>query len=541
MNAVMQTMQGLGSVRVVTLSVVGVILLAAFAILSFRLTSPVLSPLYTNLSAEDGGIIVTELGAMGVRFEVSNSGSEILVDSGDVLRVRMMLAQKGLPRQGSIVGYEIFDKDSTLGTSSFIHDVNLLRALEGELGRTISSLSSVKSARVHLVMPKKELFQKGKIEPSASVVLTLSDRTKVAKNEAVAVRHLVSSAVPGLKPSRVTIIDSGGDILATAAEENAQGMAGSSGSNTEETRSNYESRLRNTIENLLEQAVGVGRVKVQVSAEMGFDRVTTSSEIYDPDGQVARSVQTSEESEKNRIGGGNEPVSVASNLEGSGGSTTSSGGSNSSSKIDEVTNFEISKTITSKVSEVGRVNKISIAVLVDGKYEQGKDGNKVYTPRTDEEIDNLRTLVKTSAGFDEERGDSVEVINMQFLRDPELFIADEGPFDWLKHDLDSILRTIVIGIVAILAILLVIKPLVNRAFEIAPGDLEAEEAHAQAAATAGFDRLPEPIMAGGGEEINLDIIQSRMEGTTSRKINDLIDSNPEETLSVIRTWLSQKT
>lgn len=537
MNAVMQTMQGLGSVRVVTLSVVGIILLIAFTFLSFRLTTPVLSPLYTNLPPEDSGVIVTELGAMGIDFDIAGNGTEILVNSSDVLRVRMALAQKGLPSHGSIVGYEIFDKDSALGTSSFVHDVNLLRALEGELGRTISSLAAIKSARVHLVMPKRELFQRGKVEPSASVVLTIGDRIKLPTKEAMSVRHLVSSAVPGLRPSRVTIVDSRGDILAKGAVEEDETSGTIGGSSVEDVRKGFEEGLQKTVETLLEQAVGVGKVKAEVSAEMSFDRVTTSAEIYDPDGQVARSVQSSSEiaeSSGNESGG---PVSVSANLDVDGGAESGSSSKNTTEKIDEVTNFEISKTITNKISEVGAIKKLSVAVLVDGKYEEAPDGGKkTYIPRSDEEMEQFRTLIQSAIGYDSNRGDTVEVINMQFMRDVDDFIVDEGAFDWLKRDLDSILKTVVVGIVAILAIMLVIRPLVNRAFEVVPADLEAEQAEAAAIAASNAD----VGMMQGGDEINLDIIQNKMESTPSRKINDLIENNPDETLSVIRNWLGQK-
>jgi len=543
MNAMMQTMQGLGSMRVVALGVVGIILLVTFGFLSLRLTSPVLSPLYGNLSTEDSGLIVTELGSMGVDFEIGGNGSQILVNSGDVLRVRMLLAQKGLPSKGSIVGYEVFDRESSLGTSSFVHNVNLLRALEGELGRTIGSLNTIKSARVHLAIPKRELFQRDRVEPSASVVLTLSDKTRFPKKEATAVKHLVSSAVPGLKTSRVTIIDSSGDILAKASsggEDESGSIVGGDGVGTEDARAGFEARLKRTVETLLEEAVGFGKVKVQVSAEMSFDRVTSSSEVYDPDGQVARSVQSNTETEKTGAGAGSSAVTVDSNLQD--GSSAGGGNSNSVEKVDEVTNFEISKTVTSKVSEVGSVKKLSIAVLVDGRYEEDKENETTtYIPRSDEEIEQLRRLVQSAVGYDEKRGDVIEVVNMQFSREADNIVTAEGAFDWLKRDLDSILKTVVVGIVAILAIMLVIRPLVNRAFEVVPADIEAEEAHAAMAAAGAANADGMMATAGGmDEDINLDIIQSKMESQPTRKINDLIENNPEETLSVIRTWLSNK-
>ncbi|HCR85934.1 MAG TPA: flagellar M-ring protein FliF, partial [Alphaproteobacteria bacterium] len=178
------SLKNFASPRYIFLGIVGVSLLVIFSFLSFRLAEPVMSILYSNLNTEDSSAVVTELGALGVKFEVSGGGSEIKVESKDVLRVRMTLAEKGLPNKANIVGYEIFDKESLLGTSNFVMNVNLIRALEGELARTISSLSSIKSARVHLVMPRKDIFKRQNFEASASVVLTLNNRLDVAKDEA---------------------------------------------------------------------------------------------------------------------------------------------------------------------------------------------------------------------------------------------------------------------------------------------------------------------------------------------------------------------
>ena len=538
----MQSLKGAGSTRLVVLSVIGVVLLMAFGFLSLKLGSPVMSTLYSNLGTEDSSAVVTELGGLGVKFEVRSGGSEILVESQDVLKVRMMLAEKGLPSKASIVGYEIFDKESMLGTSNFVMNVNLVRALEGELARTIGAMGSIKSARVHLVIPKRDVFKKTDFEPTASVVLNLNNRLDVPKQEALAVRHLVSSSVPGLKPSSVTIVDNNGKILAKAktADDNAFGST----TDATEYKFGLEERMRGTITDLLEQAVGAGKVETQVSVDVSFEKVTVSSESFNPDEQVARSTQTTEEisSMNNKDAG---EVSVATELTGAAGAN--SGSSEESSQTNEITNFEISKTITNKINDVGTIKKISVAVLVDGKYETDEEGVETYVPRTDEELDQIRTLVRSAIGYDEVRGDNISVINMQFSRESSYLMPEEGPLDWLKRDLDSIIKTLVLGVVGILGIMLVVKPLVNKAFDLSTTDIEAEEIKImaenealaqQAGAISGGD-----IGGGGGggedDSINLDVIQSKMETSPTQQINDLIDNNPEETLSVIRSWLTQ--
>jgi flagellar M-ring protein FliF len=492
-----------------------------------------MSTLYSNLNTEDSASVVTELGAMGVKFDVKNGGAEILVESQDVLKVRMILAEKGLPSKASIVGYEIFDKENLLGTSNFVMNVNLIRALEGELSRTISALSSIKSARVHIVMPRKDIFKRQDIEPSASVVLNLNNRLDVPKEEALSVKHLVSSSIPGLKPSKVTIVDNNGKILAKA--KNAEDQMFGSSNDSAEYKFKLEERYRNIINSLLGQAVGAGKVETQVSVDVSFEKVTVSSESYDPDSQVARSVQNTEMVSSSTDPAGE--VSVATELTGE---AALDAATSSEQKTDEIANYEISKTITNRVNDTGKVEKISVAVLVDGKYVANEEGEENYVPRSDEELDQIQTLVRSAIGYNEARGDEINVVNMQFSRESAYLLPEEGPFDWLKRDLDSIIKTLVLGIVAVLGIMLVVRPLVNKAFDISSKDLEEEELRIMAenealAQQAGTNMDDDQ---GEAEEINIDAIQSKVDYSPAQKVNDLIDNNTDETLSVIRSWLA---
>ncbi|NDF12736.1 MAG: flagellar M-ring protein FliF [Proteobacteria bacterium] len=541
MNAMMQSFRGMGTSRVILLAVVGVVMMIAFGLVATRLNEPVMSPLYSNLSVEEGGEIIAELDKMGVPYVIGANGTQVSVPSSEVLKLRLSLAQKGMPSSGSIVGYEIFDKSEALGTSNFVQNVNMLRALEGELARTIASLSWVASARVHIVMPRKQIFNREKVDPSASVVLTLKDKKyRPSKEEASAISHLLSTAVPELKIGKITIVDNAGKLLAKGSQDSDDpNMAAS---DSDEFRVAYETRLKRTIEELIEQSVGVGRVRAEVSADIGFDRIVKNSETYDPDGQVVRSVQTSEEKE-NSSEGDSGTVSVKNNLPdataGGGGGTSR----NNVQRTDETTNYEISKTVTNHVSEVGQVKKVSVAVMVDGTYnfdtEQGKN---IYTPRSDEELEKMRALVRSAVGFDEKRGDKVEIINMPFSREGDDFKDEEKPFDWLKRDLQNILKTLVIGIVAIMVIMMVIRPLVNRAFEVAPPEPEIGAAlglNPNLGAATGGPGAPE-ISLESDDGIDLQSIQNRSKGSALKKVNDVAQSNPEETLQVIRDWMTQK-
>jgi flagellar M-ring protein FliF len=291
---------------------------------------------------------------------------------------------------------------------------------------------------------------------------------------------------------------------------------------------------------LLEQSVGSGNARAEVSADIGFDRIVKNSEVYDPNGQVVRSVKTSEAKEFSNDGdSGN--VSVGNNLPDAlpaAGAADSAG--SGSERTEETTNFEISRTVTNHVSEIGVIKKISVAVLVDGTYTVNEETQeRTYQPRSEEEIEKLRTLVKSAMGFDEKRGDLIEVVNMPFSRENFDEKESTDPFEWLKRDLHNILKTLVIGVVAVLVIMLVIRPMVNRAFEIAP-----VEEQAMSAPLGGGGGGGEGINAamGGEEEPTFEIeqIQSRMKLSTSKKVNELANSNPEETLNILRNWMTQK-
>ena len=243
-------------------------------------------------------------------------------------------------------------------------NVNMLRALEGELSRTISSLSQVESARVHLVMPRQEIFSRDKQEPTASVMLKLRGMSDLSKEQVGGITHLVAAAVPGLKPSKVTLLDSNGHLLAGGGgdDNDSANVAASS----EEYRVAYQNRLRNTLETLLEKSLGMGKVKVTVNADIDFDRIVTNSETYDPNGQVARSVQSGEEKEQSGEREGRENTTAANNLPNAQANQSSGGSTHIVDKTDETTNYEISKTVQNHVKETGNVNRLSVAVMIDG-------------------------------------------------------------------------------------------------------------------------------------------------------------------------------
>lgn len=548
MDAVMNSMKDLGKLQIGLIVGVSLLLLGFFMMIAFRASSAGMSPLYTGLSVEDSAKIAAELDKTGTPYEISAGGSQISVPSDKVLRLRLSMAEQGIPAGGSVVGYEIFDKSESFGSSNFVMNVNMLRALEGELARTISSLKGIDSVRVHLVTPKKELFTREKEKPSASVTVKMRSGNSLESNEVMAITHLVAAAVPSLEASRVTVVDSHGKLLARGDGDES---AGAAASNAAEYRTTYETRTQNKIEDLLEKVIGVGKVRVTVAADINFDRVVINSEKYDPDGQVARSVQSNNQKENAQDKSGKEAVSVANNLpQGATGNEGNTSSNKDSSNINEVTNFEISKTVQNQVKEGGSVNKLSVAVLVDGTYPEDKDGNKTYTPRSEEELKQLKALVSSAIGYDEKRGDKIEIVNMRFTSDA-MDITESSFLDKFKLEIQSIVQTLIVSVVAILAILLVLRPAVGKMVrqtqapsERVAGEIAALEGSvtmrlpSSPASVGGFDSGGFGN-AGSADDNLIDVanIKGGMKSSSMSKINEIVDKYPEETMGVLRQWI----
>ena len=299
---------------------------------------------------------------------------------------------------------------------------------------------------------------------------------------------------------------------------------------------------------LLEKSVGLGKVKVTVNADLDFDRVSTTEETFDPDGQVVRSTNSVEEQAQSRDTEGAEPVTVGTNLpDGTGAGEGGQSSTNQESRTEETVNFEISKRIINHVREIGLVKRLSVAVLVDGITTFKEDGESVYSERTKADMDNLAKLVSTAIGFNKERGDTVEVVNMQFAAIP---VGPEETLDLLfgfgKHDLIRIAEVVVLSILAILVILLIVRPLISRAFEALPAATATAEQkllEQQAAATAAL-APPEHSPAEGDEQfeelIDIDRVEGRVRASSVKKVGEIVEKHPEEALSIIRNWLYQE-
>ncbi len=378
-------------------------LIGFFAFVIMRVTTPQMTTLFTDLSTEDSSAIIKDLERQAIPFELRNEGAVIMVPKDKVTRLRMKLAEGGLPKGGG-VGYEIFDKSDALGTTSFVQNINHLRALEGELARTIRAIDRIQAARVHLVLPERPLFSRETPEPSASIVLRV--RGALEPQQVRAIRHVVASAVNGLKPQRVSIVDEAGQLLADGAKGDADDASG------DERRAAFEKRMRDQVEAIVSSVVGSGRARVQLTADFDYNKITQTSDKFDPEGRVLRSSQTREESAATAENSGQ--VTVNNELPGSNQEQGGGARATRARRARRIINYEISRITKTEVTEAGRVNRISVAVLVDGSYAKNDKGEVVYQPRSKEELDRIATLVRSAIGFDQKRGDQVEVVNLKF-------------------------------------------------------------------------------------------------------------------------------
>ena len=519
-------------------------LVAFFAFLIVRVTAPQMSTLFTDLTVEDSGAIVKELERQGIDFQIKSDGATIMVSKERVARLRMKLAEAGVPKGGG-VGYEIFDKSDALGATSFIQNINHLRALEGELARTIRALDRVQMARVHLVLPERPLFSREKVEPSASIAVKV--RGTLEAQQVRAIRHLVASAVRGLRPERISIVDDSGRLLADGASPDGGGI----GVVADERKAAYERRLREQIEGIVSSVVGSGRARVQLTTDFDFNRITETSDKYDPDGRVVRSSQTREELSSTNEGREAGTVTVGNELPGATPTTTASvSPRDQSKKTEEIVNYEISRTTKTEVIEGGRVKRVSVAVLVDGNYLKSDKGDVTYQPRGKEEIDRIAALVRSAIGFDEKRGDLVEVVNLRFAEAPVAMLSEApGWFGMLQVTKDDIMYGIelmVMVLLGLIVLLFVVRPMVRRI--VTPEEMQQLGA---AIASAGGGISDMLTAAGEGSEprsvppsqtaqmIDIAQVQGQVHAQSVQKVGELAQRNPQETVSIIRQWLHE--
>jgi len=524
---------------------VGAIVLAIVGVIIVRGSAPPMSLLFGDLELRDSGQVTASLDKLRIPYELRGGGSQIFVPSDQVDRMRLAMARDGVPAGGS-VGYEVFDRGDSLTSNQFQQQMNQLRALEGELGRTIRTIRGVRNARVHLVLAKREPFAREQQDAQASIVLSMAGARRMDDGEVQAIVNLVSSAVPGLRAQNVSVVDDRGQLLAQPGR--ATGRDGMLRTN-EDARRAIEQRLAQAVEDMLGRTLGPGHVRAEATIEMDFERVNETQERYDPDGQVVRNQQTTSDASKS-----NEPqqgVSVQNNLPNPDAQAGGAAGS-MSNRQEENTTYEIGKTVRTLVRDAPSIKRLSMAVLVDGTTTRSPEGRPAWRELGQPDLDRLTGLVRSAVGYDERRGDHVEVVNMRFSTPEAIGDAAPAGSTWLQLGKADIIWLITLGaacLVALFALGFVVRPLALRLALRPPLPLAAPGVKAPASLMLAGSLAPaNAVMVGGPPQeavdqdtmLNVANILGEVRASSIRQLGSLVETQAEATLSVIRGWLAQK-
>jgi flagellar M-ring protein FliF len=487
---------------------VSVAFILGFAAFVWWASQPVFRSVYGPLNESDAAAIVEHLQAEKIPYRLEHGGRVVLVPAERVYELRLTLAQAGLP-QGGGVGFEIFDEQK-LGMTDFLQRLNYARALQGELGRTISQIAGVSAARVHLAIPERSVFTNDDRRPTASVVLSLAPGRVLGASNVAGIVHLVASSVEGLSPDGVAVVDNTGRVLAGKDE----GFDGDElGSGILDYQRKLERSFEERVESMLGRVVGRDKVNVRVSAQLNMTRVDTTEERVDPDQTAVLSERLSREERTGERAAGGTP-GVTANL------TNEEGVRSEAAKTtrrDESVNYEVSKMISRTIGATGQIERLSVAVLVDGTY-QGSGAERTFVPRAQEDLDRYTELVKSAIGFSAARGDQVEMASVPFQ------VREEAEAGWWATAEDGLhaVGTYVprlLGVIAVLVFFLsVVRPALGRL----------------AAQSEGLTRVD---VAGGRTKAGeLAGLMQRLEQENRR----LTTEDPERAAYLVRQWLQAR-
>ena len=537
LRSIVINLQDFGTKRLAIMAGIALLTLAVIGIASVYLNRPSYETLYVGLERSDVNQIGMVLSEAGMNFDVGSDGTSVLVPVGTTAKARMLLAEKGLPTSAN-AGYELFDKVGSLGLTSFMQQVTRVRALEGEIARTIQSLAGVKAARVHIVMSERANFRREEQQPSASVVIRYAgiDGGKAA----MSIRHLVSAAVPGLSAEKVTVLDSAGNLLA----------AGDDPSNSSAVRSlgverTVESQIEDNIRRALTPYLGPDNFRASVKADVNTDTRQTEETIFDPESRVERSVQTVKSNENSNQRQAATPTTVEQNLPET--QTTASDGPQSSSQNDrkeEITNYEINSKKIATVSNGYTVTKMSIAVVVNQQRLLSVLGKDATPEQIAQRVADIKKMVSSATGLDEKRGDIIDVSAVEFIDGLDgQELASPGILDAVASYTGSLINAAAFIVVVFLVAFFGLRPmaaaLTNKPAALAGPSFEDVQrslpnpdttAEAEAAAPALADNRPAP----------LDDLRRKLRPAPQDRLARMVDINEERTANILRKWTAQE-
>ena len=512
--------------------------LVGFGSLIFWNSQPDYQVLFTNLSPEDAGEMLSKLKEKKIPFRLSQNGTALLVSKDQVYDTRLSLAAEGLPKGGGI-GFEVFDR-TNLGTTDFVQKLNYQRALQGELSRTIKQIKEIEQARVHIVTPKESLFAEDQKKPTASVFVKSRSGMTLSSYQVDGIVHLVASAVEGLEPGNITVIDTSGKILSKRSDHT---LIGQLTTTQLEYQRNIEEGLRKKVQGMLEEVLGPNKAIARISTEIDFQQIDITEEKYDPN-TVLRSEQKNTErssavaggmltgegkienpidqkSPKSKTNSIQEPLKPLVN-------TSPPLNTNSSERQHEIRNYEISKINKHIKSPIGNIIKMSAAVIVDGTYKEGTEpkGSKTkqYSPRSPDEMKGLENIVKKAMGYDEKRGDQVEVVNMPFYwQGPEEDTPIVKGIPWQEYIMIGY-KPFVSLILALLFIFFIVRPLFKRRTFVQGEELSLPQP------------LPPPMVPA---EVGLEMKASTPLDLRKQTLQ-LVQGDSTKAVGIVKSWLHER-
>jgi flagellar M-ring protein FliF len=520
---------GLGARRLAVLALVGVTVFATVGLSGYYLSRPDLEILYGGLNANDVSRIGATLREAGITFDINSQGNAVLVRRGQTAQARMLLAEKGLPSSTG-AGYELFDKLGSIGLTSFMQEVTRVRALEGEIARTIQGMRGVKAARVHIVLPDSGSFRRNRQPPSASVIV----RTESANDFSAgpAIRHLVAAAVPGMTVDQVTVLSTDGTILASGGDSVSASPAKMMGLEKAIGR-----ELQDNIAKTLMPYLGFSNFEISVAARLNTDKRQVNETNFNPESRVERSVRVIKESGNQQNTNSRTPVGVEQNVPAEQATAASGDQSKrSNERKEELTNYEVSSKTTSTTSEGYKIEQLTVAVVINRKRLLASLGQNAAPETVDKQLKEVERLIESAAGIDAKRGDRVTVSALEFQDNQMLEpVASPSIVVQLLGQLGSIVNALAIVGVAALVIWFGLRPAMNSILEaknISQPSVVAVPAPEQLQAGAS----PSSVTVDGQPNLIADLTE-KLGRTPMRRLEQMIDYDEDQAAAILKQWM----
>ncbi|WP_165215620.1 flagellar basal-body MS-ring/collar protein FliF [Affinirhizobium pseudoryzae] len=556
-NQVMKNLGSLGQTKLLTLAGVGLVSMAIVIAAALYVNKPAYETLYVGLETSDLNQVSAALAEGGIDFQVGQDGSSLQVPVGLTSRARLMLAERGLPNSSN-AGYELFDNVGSLGLTSFMQEVTRVRALEGEIARSIQQISGIAAARVHIVMPDVGNFRRVGQKPTASVMIRAN--SDAGRKAAASIRHLVASAVPGLEVDDVTILDSTGQLLASGDEYGNNNLTRSL-----TTVQTVQKEIESNIDKALAPFLGLDNFRSSATAMLNLDTQQIQETVFDPESRVERSVKVTKEAQKSQQRQSDSAATVEQNVP----QAAPAGGGNGpessdqSDKKEEQTNYEINSKTTATTRNSYRVEKLSVAVVVNRARIAKMVGEPVDQAKIDAYLAEMQTIVATAAGINTERGDVVNVTAMDFLESQlldEAAASGPGVGEILTRNLGGIINSAAFILVAFLVIWFGLRPVVRTVGGVAGGSSEvaAEAAGLElpdfSPAAGGAAALPEGFGADFGADFGFDGsndlfgaeddpnggFNRRVKEGPEKRLARMVEISEERAAKILRKWAAER-